>query len=461
MFNPGPLNRKQAEFLNGIAAQRPVALPQSSFGANPTDWRGGQYTSNIVPSRIFPAKLTAVSGGLYSWTEQTATGADYSGWVDLPGGESGTNTINPAYEPNDVAIDVTDEPVVFLMREYLDETLDWVYVMVGGIGGGGGGSVGAVVLYAYVHIPSQSVPSGARTYLSMTLISETPSGILGTSSGGSETGMYGDAPSGSNFLDAGSGAPPVTGETFNNVPVGGAWIEWDSASTGQVTLELPFGPFSFAGPTLPAFAPGVTQASSGTDRQSVSTAGTSTNGTGFYVAVTQTSGSTRTVEGYAWITGFVLTGSGGGGGGGEITAFCASDATNATNTMANLTALSVALPIGNYAGRMDLWCQNSTAIEGLQFDFNGGSAVATSFRAGAGIFATGSATYTQVNTLSAALATVLNWSTVTGLVNIVFDFSIEVGTAGTLIPRFAENSSHSLGTATVFALSNIRLTPLA
>ncbi len=100
----------------------------------PQDYRGGVYDRDELPQDIFPAKLTAVVGGLYSFTEQTATGPNYGGWQDLPGGRSGTDTVNPAYEPNDVAIDVSLEPVVFLMIDYLDATLDWVYVIVGSAG---------------------------------------------------------------------------------------------------------------------------------------------------------------------------------------------------------------------------------------------------------------------------------------------------------------------------------------
>lgn len=325
------------------------------------------------------------------------------------------------------------------------------YSLISGGGSGGGGAV--TNIWARAVIPSQSVPSGSRVYLTMTLSggAESVVGIFGSSVVGDGGGMYGDAPVGSNYLVVQQG---LAGSAIVLPGVGGAWIEWDSGSTGNVLLELPIGPAAFSGP--PAFAPGVSQKSIGSDRQSVSFNFDVT--TGFYVAVTQNSGSTRTVSGYAWIeTAAIAPGENTNN---QITAVLNNDATFFTNTLTSIVDLIVPLNAGKYAGRLDIWVQNSTAAEGVQFDFGGGSAIITNFLAGAGIFASGSPTFTQVNTISFAIGTVLNWSTITGYVNIVFDFSLTCATNGTFAFRIAENSPHTSGTVTVKAGANIRIDPL-
>jgi hypothetical protein len=106
---------------------------------------------------------------------------------------------------------------------------------------------------------------------------------------------------------------------------------------------------------------------------------------------------------------------------------------------------------------MDLWLSNSTAGEGAKIDFDGGAATATTFLAGGGVFAA-SAAATQGVTISQALATDINWSAFgnTSVVNIVFDLFIDVNAGGTIIPRYAENSS-STGTLTILKGSSFRL----
>ena len=122
--------------------------------------------------------------------------------------------------------------------------------------------------------------------------------------------MYSDAPPGSNYLLAGNGWPEgsIFGPTFPfpslSTPIGGAWVQWDATAAGTVSLELPYGPFAFSG--QPNFAPGVSQGSAGNDKQDVTMQGQDYGESGFYVAVTQTSGGTRTVEGYVWINAFAL-----------------------------------------------------------------------------------------------------------------------------------------------------------
>jgi hypothetical protein len=100
-----------------------------------------------------------------------------------------------------------------------------------------------------------------------------------------------------------------------------------------------------------------------------------------------------------------------------------------------------------YTGRMVVKCVNSTATEGIQFDFNGGSATMTSFWAGAGILASGGTDVIGTN-ISTSLAGVINFTTFTGESVVIFEISLVCNAAGTFIPRFAENTS-AIGTATV------------
>jgi hypothetical protein len=133
-----------------------------------------------------------------------------------------------------------------------------------------------------------------------------------------------------------------------------------------------------------------------------------------------------------------------------------SDVTNATATLANITGLSATLVAGRfYFIRMVLKGINSTATDGLQFDFNGGTATATAFWMAAGILASGGTDVVGTN-VSTSLAGVINFTTFTGESGIVFEGYIQCNAAGTLIPRFAENS-HTAGTATVRVGSKMEL----
>jgi hypothetical protein len=125
-----------------------------------------------------------------------------------------------------------------------------------------------------------------------------------------------------------------------------------------------------------------------------------------------------------------------------------SDVTNTSATMAAITGLSATVIAGRfYSGKMTVWCNNSTAAEGIQFDFNGGTATMTSFHAGAGIVSSGGTDVVGTNT-STALATALTFTTLTGETLIEFPISFKVNAAGTFIPRFAEATT-STGTATI------------
>lgn len=131
------------------------------------------------------------------------------------------------------------------------------------------------------------------------------------------------------------------------------------------------------------------------------------------------------------------------------------DVTNATTTFASLTDLSVTLgAAGTYVGTMKIYCNNSTAAEGIKIDFSGGGATMTSFKAtaadvfgGTNVLGTGQTT---------SLAGVLSFSTITGETEISVDITLVVNAGGTLIPRIAENS-HAAGTLTVELGSNLVL----
>lgn len=130
--------------------------------------------------------------------------------------------------------------------------------------------------------------------------------------------------------------------------------------------------------------------------------------------------------------------------------------TNATATMAALTDLTVSLdPGGVYAGTMAVKCSNSTAAEGVSIDLDGGTATMSAFAAGAGVLTGG--TTVAVTTTSTAIATDLNWTTITGETWITIQLAFTVSTAGTFIPRVCEGTAHASGTLTVSVGTNLRL----
>jgi hypothetical protein len=134
----------------------------------------------------------------------------------------------------------------------------------------------------------------------------------------------------------------------------------------------------------------------------------------------------------------------------------ASNATNATATMSNLTDLTLTLEAsGKYRGTFSFLAKNSTAGEGIAIDFNGGAATVTSVQFG---FTCTPPGVTLGTTNSAALATAITATTATTTdVWYTVNFIVTVNAAGTIIPRFSE-VSHTSGTATVEAgsYSNVR-----
>jgi len=131
----------------------------------------------------------------------------------------------------------------------------------------------------------------------------------------------------------------------------------------------------------------------------------------------------------------------------------ANDFTNATAALAN-TNLSFTVIAGrSYQIAGLLQVRNSAATEGIQIDFAGGAATATTFMMAAN--AIGSVVTGTLS--STALAGVINYSTLTGTDFIVLSGYLKVNAAGTFIMRAAENS-HVSGTLTMVAGSWLSLT---
>lgn len=123
------------------------------------------------------------------------------------------------------------------------------------------------------------------------------------------------------------------------------------------------------------------------------------------------------------------------------------DVTNATATMAAMTGISSTLVAGHkYIGEITIKCNNSTAADGIQFDFNSGTATMTSFWAGGGILASGGTDVIGTN-ISTSLGGAITFTTFTGESIVVLKISMVANAAGTFIPRFAE-VAHTTGTAT-------------
>lgn len=144
----------------------------------------------------------------------------------------------------------------------------------------------------------------------------------------------------------------------------------------------------------------------------------------------------------------------------NLTTALSADLTNATATMANMTGLSQTLAAGAvYKGRLVAKCQDSTAAEGISIDFDGGAATATAFAGGAALLTGG--TTVAVTTVSSALATDFNWTTITGETWIAIDFTITVNAGGTFIPRYCQGTAHTSGTATMYRGTSLSMTRIS
>jgi len=125
------------------------------------------------------------------------------------------------------------------------------------------------------------------------------------------------------------------------------------------------------------------------------------------------------------------------------------DYTNATATFSS-TALSVTVISGRtYNFSMNLTFADSTAADGAQFDFNGGSAAATNFRVHCMSTNAAGAILAQSNAAATALATA-NAVTLalTTQANLVCNGTFVPSGNGTFIVRAAQ-SAHTSGTLTV------------
>lgn len=132
-----------------------------------------------------------------------------------------------------------------------------------------------------------------------------------------------------------------------------------------------------------------------------------------------------------------------------------SDVTNTGTSVAAITGISATLIASRkYSGRLILFLDNSTAAEGFQLDFNGGSATWTSFRAAIVSNIQGA---TLGTTQSTAIATVLNATAMngTGQHCIEIAWAGVVNVAGTLIPRIAKNTTGGGGTLSTRTNSNM------
>lgn len=125
------------------------------------------------------------------------------------------------------------------------------------------------------------------------------------------------------------------------------------------------------------------------------------------------------------------------------------DYTNATATFSN-TALSVTVISGRtYNFSLNLTFADSTAADGAQFDFNGGSAAATNFRVHCMATNAAGAILAQSNAAATALATANSVTlALTTQANLVCNGTFVPSGNGTFIVRAAQ-AAHSTGTLTV------------
>ena len=132
----------------------------------------------------------------------------------------------------------------------------------------------------------------------------------------------------------------------------------------------------------------------------------------------------------------------------------AADATSTSVSMASL-GIGAAIPGGSvkYNFKLILFVNETTTADSISIDFNGGTAVAASFRAQP--YCTDSAAL-QIAAQTTALATAITPANFNGAGTIVVDAYISSADGGTFIPRFAQKA-HSTGTATVFAGSRLVL----
>lgn len=129
--------------------------------------------------------------------------------------------------------------------------------------------------------------------------------------------------------------------------------------------------------------------------------------------------------------------------------------TNASTTLTSVSALTRDVLAGrSYTFRMVLYTSDPDSTEGVKLDFNGGTATATNFRAHCTAY--DSAPALELSAQAAALADLLTAATVSGAALVECSGTIEPATAGTLIPRAAQNV-HNAGTLTIARGSHLLL----
>ena len=125
--------------------------------------------------------------------------------------------------------------------------------------------------------------------------------------------------------------------------------------------------------------------------------------------------------------------------------------TNVTTTPAAITGLSFTTIAGRkYAGRIKIWCVETTAADGYIFDLDGGAGTWTSFRATYRVYDTLSATAALNSANVTAIATDFTGATLTGEAYVEIDFAGVANAAGTFIPRFAKASDAAGATFTAY-----------
>lgn len=137
----------------------------------------------------------------------------------------------------------------------------------------------------------------------------------------------------------------------------------------------------------------------------------------------------------------------------------AANVTTVSITPSAITGLTATLIAGRtYSGRLVVMCSAATAADGFRFDFDGGTATATDFRAMGTIADTASV---RPLAMTSALATDLVDTTTTGDAIATIDFTITCNAAGTFIPRFAKEADAAGATNTVYRGSYMLITDVA
>jgi len=140
-IRPGRITLETARVLND--ALREVERLACMTVAPPLRMHelGGNRILTAEIFEPFPARIDAIAGLAYSWTEQIEIGEGQFG--DKPDGLAGTDAIHPAYEVNG-NLDVPVGAIVWLYQGFLNsdatgrEFLFWY--CCGGVPGAGSGS---------------------------------------------------------------------------------------------------------------------------------------------------------------------------------------------------------------------------------------------------------------------------------------------------------------------------------